>query len=141
VSRKLALVVATTAALLISAGVAFAASKSKLHVKGPGATVTLNSSFDIKVSGKAAGKANELVAFEGGNSVTNKAISCKAKFSKELATYPTVELSQTFTVSGKFHETYGFTATNSGKRGFCAYLINSSTNKTYAHAGTHWTNG
>ncbi len=90
------------------------------------------------MSGYAAAPANRIVAGEQ----TSTAKTCAGKYTTE---YPRNDYYPAFgdTVGKKKRFkglTVAFSAQVPGKHALCAYVINSSTYKTYAHAEITWTN-
>jgi hypothetical protein len=119
---------------------------STISVKGPSG-VTFGSTYNVKVTGQTASqkwihtsKANTVAAFEGGNSA-GKPIHCYSSFASEHRQYSQLELPQ-FAAHGGFRHTYGFTATHTGTKALCAYVINKNAPggpSTFVHGSTTWT--
>ena len=132
-----------TAGALIAASVlgwtslAIAKSVSSIKLTGPSSN-KIGQSFAIKMSGYAAAPANRVVAGEQ----TSTAKVCAGKYTTE---YPRNDYYPAFgDTVGKNKRfkglTVAFSAQVPGKHALCAYVINSSTYKTYAHAEITWTN-
>ena len=128
-------VIALTAGVVASAAIAAAGSSIKLSGH---ATNTIGQSFSIKMSGYAAAPANRVVAGEQ----TSVALKCAAKFTAE---------NPRSDYYGSFVKTVGknkrfknlsvnFSAVVPGTHALCAYVISSTTFKTYASAEFKWTN-
>jgi hypothetical protein len=104
-------------------------------------TVAFGATYTVTVSGLAPGKANMLVAFEGGSAI--KALRCYPQFAVESRRFPTLERTEQYSVHGRFADkTFGFVATHAGPKGFCAYVINSKAPggpSTFVHGQATWT--
>lgn len=146
--RGLALVglstVAITAAATVPTVIAAAASASgsTMHVSGSTSNF-MHTNFKEKISGVAAGPANEVVAWEqfdkhSGCASTFAAESTRSFFRNTWGLTPwlakAVSAGQHYTVVAAFG------AQNLGTHGMCAYLINKSSGATYAHDEIWWTN-
>ena len=110
--------------------------KNKIKVTGPTANV-FHHNFNEKVSGTATGNANYVISGEqlspaGGCSSTYSAERTKSDWYQ----WPT----GTGPVHGKFSLVARFYARNHHEHGICAYLINSGTDQTFAHASRFWNN-
>ena len=137
VGRRSRLVaVSVGVAALAFAGVAIAEKSSSIKLSGP-KTNKFGQDFTIKISGYAAAPANRIVAGEQ----TSTTQSCASKYLTEnsRADYFS-EYGKTAGKNHSFNGSVSFTATHLGSRALCAYVINSKTDKTYAHAQITWTN-
>ena len=117
---------------LIVTGAALAKSKSKISLHGP-KTVKLQVTYSVRASGRASGKAGQLVGFEG------MGITCKSKYTAETKAYPANFMAVTFFVHGKFSKAWHFTSSAVGTARLCAYLIPIGGQHTYAHKQVKWT--
>jgi hypothetical protein len=106
-------------------------------VHGP-TTNTLGQKFNFTITGKAAGPANYLYAWEQ----RIPGSGCASTYAAEKARTTSYQLEQVVAspVSGPYSLVAGFSAHHLGEHGICAYLINESSGTTYAHAGAFWTN-
>ncbi len=141
ISVRMLLLAASLAGLLVSAGVALGgAYGAVVDVKAP-SSVALGAAYSVKVSGLAPGKANELVAFEGGS--VRKALHCYPTFASELRFYRNVQLAQQYPVHGRFtNKTFALLAQHTGPKALCAYVINTNAPggpSTFAHGSATWT--
>lgn len=131
-----------TAVLVLSTGGASAAAGSTMRVKGP-VSNKIGTVFTEKVSGRAAGAANFVVAWEqfykeGGCARTYAAESTRTFLP---GTYDlTLQVDQPVSRHAAYSIGMSFGAAHAGVHGVCAYLINLSTGKTYAHAARWWKN-
>lgn len=134
VARALSLGVALAAAGLLTSPAAFASSSS-ITLVGPHTNV-FNTSFHYVASGNARGPANHVWGWEApiAPSCASTYKSESKRTSKFLFTTKSVSKNKHFSLLINFH------ANNTASHRFCAYLINSKTGKTYAHAEATWTN-
>jgi hypothetical protein len=133
---RASVLVAVGVALLMLAPAALAGKRSSVKLTGA-KTVTYGQSFTIKISGYAAAPANRIVAGEQ----TSTATSCATKYSSEAprADYFS-DYGDTVGKNHKFKGSLSFEAAHLGSKAICAYVVNTSNGKTYAHAQFTWTN-
>jgi hypothetical protein len=107
-----------------------------IGIQGPTKNA-LGTKFNETVSGMASGGANYVMSGEQFDQGTG----CAASFLEEVSSFrwrrwPT----GTGSVHGHFSLIARFGAANAGTHGICSYLINATTQQTYAHASLWWTN-
>lgn len=135
-NRLLTLAFAVLVGFSIAAVATSGAVADTIHVHGPTKNL-YHTYFNETVLGFAAGGANFVISGEqlypsGG---------CAAAYAIEKARsdwyrWPT----GTGPVHGRFSLVARFWARNHNEHGICTYLINRTTNHTYAHAGLFWNN-
>ena len=112
------------------------AGSGSIHVKGPTKNA-FHKNFKESVYGTAHGAANYVISGEQ----LNPAGGCASTFTAESAK---TDWLQWPTGTGHVHNSFSlvarFYAKNHGKHGICSYLINRTSNHTYAHAGLFWKN-
>ncbi len=138
--------VAAGVALIVAVNALAGAYGSTISVKGP-TSVAAGSTYNVKVSGQTASqkwihtsKANTVAAFEGGYS-NGTPIHCYSSFASENNLYAHLALKQ-FAAHGAIKHTYGFTATHTGTKALCAYVIDKNAPggpSTFTHGSATWT--
>ncbi len=123
------------AAILAGTSSSALAASSSIALNGPHTNV-YGSSFKYIASGAAKGPANHVWGWEVAYTA-----SCASTYKTEASRGGTfLFVSQAVTRNHHFSVTINFSARNTEKHRFCAYLTNKGSGKTYAHASTTWTN-
>jgi hypothetical protein len=133
-SRNACLALVTAILSLALCATAFAASSS-MALHGPNSNL-LGTSFKYTASGVAGGPANFVYGWEA-----PAGVPCAGTYGVESERSGIfLFVSRAVSKNARYSLTVNFLARNTESHRFCAYLVNKSTHKTYAHAGAFWTN-